>query len=154
MAGLEIRDFSKPDEVRTPQGATVEVVHLDGGEIGRYTFQAGWRWSECIKPVVGGDACQIHHVGYLVSGILRIQHEDGSTGDITPGAVYRIAPGHDGWVLGDEPAVVVEFQGAATYAEALKSLPRHRDPEANRLDVVARIEHRRDPPSSTEGESK
>jgi len=117
MAGVEIRDFSKPDEVRKPQRATVEVVNLDGGEIGRYTFQPGWRWSECIKPVVGGDSCQVEHVGYLVSGSLRIQHDDGSTGEITPGAVYRIAPGHDGWVLGDEPAVVVEFQGAAGYAK-------------------------------------
>jgi hypothetical protein len=117
MAGLEIRDFSAPDEVRRPTGTTVEVVEVGGAEVGRYTFEPGWRWSECIKPVVGGDSCQVEHVGYVVSGTLAIRHDDGSTGEITTGTVYRIAPGHDGWVLGDEPAVVVEFKGATTFAK-------------------------------------
>ncbi len=117
MAGVEIKDFSTPKEVRRPQGTTVEVVDVGDGEVGRYTFQPGWRWSECIKPVVGTDSCQVEHVGYVVSGALRIQHDDRSTGDITPGNVYRIAPGHDAWVLGDEVTVVVEFQGAAVFAK-------------------------------------
>ena len=116
MAGVEVRDFSAPDEVRSPERTTVEVVKLAGGEVGRYTFQPGWRWSECIKPVVGTESCQVDHIGYVVSGTLRVQHDDGSTGDVPAGSVYRIAPGHDGWVLGDEPVVSVEFQGAATYA--------------------------------------
>jgi hypothetical protein len=117
MAGVEVRDFSSPDEVRRPERTTVEVVKVGGGEIGRFTFQPGWRWSECIKPVVGTDSCQVEHVGYVVSGSLDVQHEDGSTADITPGTVYRIAPGHDARVVGDEPCVVVEFQGAAVYAK-------------------------------------
>ena len=117
MAGLEIRDFSTPHEVRRPEGTTVEVVEIDGGELGRYTFQPGWRWSECIKPVVGTESCQVEHIGYVVSGRLHVEHADGSMGDITPGVVYRIAPGHDAWVLGDERVVVVEFQGAATFAK-------------------------------------
>lgn len=117
MAAVEIKDFSTPDEVRSPERTTVELVKLAGGEIGRYTFQPGWRWSECIKPVVKTDSCQVEHVGYVVSGSLHVQHEDGSTGEATPGSVYRIGPGHDAWVLGDEPVVVVEFQGAATYAK-------------------------------------
>ena len=117
MAGVEMKDFSDPDEVRSPERTTVELVKLAGGEIGRYTFQPGWRWSECIKPVVGTDSCQVEHVGYVVSGRLHVEHEDGTTGEATPGAVYRIAAGHDAWVLGDEPVVVVEFQGAATYAK-------------------------------------
>ena len=116
MAGLEIRDFSTPDEVRSPERTTIELVKLAGGEIGRYTFAPGWKWSECIKPVVGTETCQVEHVGYVVSGRLQVQHEDGTTGDIVAGTVYRIAPGHDAWVVGDEPVVVVEFQGAATYA--------------------------------------
>ena len=114
--GVEIRDFSSPDDVRRPERTTVEVVKVGAGEIGRFTFEPGWRWSECIKPVIGTDSCQVEHVGYVVSGSVRIRHEDGSTGDVTPGTVYQIAPGHDAWVLGDEPAVVVEFQGAATFA--------------------------------------
>jgi hypothetical protein len=117
MAGVEISDFSTPVEVRRPERATVEVVKVGGFEVGRYTFQPGWQWSECIKPVVGTDSCQVEHVGYVVSGRLHIQHDDGSTGEIAPGRVYRIAPGHDAWVVGEEPAVVVEFQGASTYAK-------------------------------------
>lgn len=118
MPGLEVNDFSAPDEIRTPDRTTVELVKIGGGEVGRYTFRPGWRWSECIKPAVGTDTCQVEHVGFVVSGTLGIEHEDGSRGEVTAGSVYRIAPGHDGWVVGDEPAIVVEFQGAATYAKA------------------------------------
>ena len=117
MTGVEIRDFSTPDEVRRPERTTVEIVKIGGGEVGRYTFQPGWRWSECIKPVVGTESCAVEHVGYVISGRLHIEHDDGTTGDFMPGSVYRIAPGHDAWVLDNEPVVVVEFQGAATYAK-------------------------------------
>jgi len=117
MPGVESRDFSAPDETRTPDKTTVELVNLGGGQIGRYTFQPGWKWSECIKPVVGTESCQTEHVGYVVSGSLHVTHEDGSEGEVKPGDVYRIAPGHDAWVVGNEPAVFVEFQGAANYAK-------------------------------------
>jgi quercetin dioxygenase-like cupin family protein len=117
MPGIENRDFSAPDETRTPDKTTVELVNLAGGQIGRYTFQPGWRWSECIKPVVGTDTCQVEHIGYVVSGRLHITHEDGSEAEVKPGDVYRIAPGHDAWVVGDDAAVFVEFQGAASYAK-------------------------------------
>src|SRR5262249_44636002 len=93
---IEVNDFSKPDEVRSPDHTTVEVVKLAGGEIGRYTFQPGWRWSEHIKPVVGTESCQTEHVGYLVSGRMGIRCDDGTTAEVAPGSVYRIAPGHDG----------------------------------------------------------
>ena len=118
MPGIEAKDFSAPDEVRTPSHTTVELVKIAGGEIGRYTFEPGWRWSECIKPVVGGDSCQVEHIGFVVSGTLGVQHNDGSSAEVAAGSVYRIAPGHDGWVVGGDPVVVVEFQGAATYAKA------------------------------------
>ena len=72
MTGLENRDFSAPDETRTPDKTTVDLVNLAGGQIGRYTFQPGWRWSECIKPVVGTDSCQVEHIGYAVSGTLHV----------------------------------------------------------------------------------
>lgn len=116
MAGVEARDFSSPDEVRRPDRTTVEVVKLGAGEIGRYTFEPGWRWAECIKPVAGTDTCQVEHIGYVISGSFHVEHTDGSTLDVSAGDVYRIGPGHDAWVLGSEAAVVVEFQGAATYA--------------------------------------
>ncbi len=117
MAGAEIRDFTAPDETRSPDKTTVELVALAGGQIGRYTLQPGWRWSECIKPVAGTDSCQVDHIGYVVSGRLHVKHDDGTEGEANPGDVYRIAPGHDGWVVGDEPAVLVEFQGAGNYAK-------------------------------------
>ena len=118
MPGVETRDFKSPDETRTPEKTRVELVQLGGGQIGRYTFQPGWRWSECIKPVAKTDSCQVEHVGYLVSGKLGVRHEDGTEVEVTSGSVYRIAPGHDGWTIGNEPAVAVEFQGAANFAKA------------------------------------
>jgi hypothetical protein len=118
MTGVETRDFSAPDETRTPDKTQVEIVNLADGQIGRYTFQPGWRWSECIKPVAGTDSCRVDHIGYVISGRLHVVHEDGSETDLRAGEVYRIAPGHDAWVVGDQPAVTVEFQGAATFAKA------------------------------------
>ena len=117
MPGVENRDFSAPDETRTPEKTTVELVNLGGGQIGRYTFQPGWRWSDCIKPVVGTDSCQVEHVGYCLSGQLHVTHDDGTEADVAAGEVYRIGPGHDAWVVGDSPMVSVEFQGAASYAK-------------------------------------
>ena len=117
MAGVEVRDFTKPDEVRTPDKTTVELVRVADGQIGRFTFQPGWRWSTCIKPVAGTDSCEVEHVGFVVSGRLGVSHDDGSSAELKPGDVYRIAPGHDGWTVGNEPVVVVEFQGAAGYAK-------------------------------------
>jgi quercetin dioxygenase-like cupin family protein len=116
MAGIESNDFSAPDEVRRPEHTTIEVVKIGDGEIGRYTFEPGWRWANHIKPVVGTESCQTEHIGYVVSGTLAVQSDDGSDGTVAAGSVYRIAPGHDAWVVGDEPVVVVEFQGAASYA--------------------------------------
>lgn len=92
-------------------------MNLAGDQIGRYTFQPGWRWSECIKPVVGTDSCQVQRIGYVVSCTLHVEHEYGSEDEVKSGDVYRIAPGHDAWVVGDEPAVFVEFQGTGNYAK-------------------------------------
>lgn len=117
MTSIEHRDFNAPDETRAPDKTTVELVGLGGGQIGRFTFQPGWRWSECIKPVAGTDSCKVDHLGYSISGVLHVAHDDGTEVDIRAGEVYRIAPGHDAWVVGDEPMVAVEFQGAAHYAE-------------------------------------
>ncbi len=116
MPGLENLDFSNPDETRTPSKTKVELVNLAGGQIGRYIFEPGWRWSECIKPVAGTESCQVEHIGYVAAGTLNVSHEDGSQGQLSAGEVYRIAPGHDASVEGDEPVVLVEFQGAAAYA--------------------------------------
>ncbi|MGH9226973.1 MAG: cupin domain-containing protein [Acidimicrobiales bacterium] len=109
MAGVVTRNFDTPDTTRTPDKAIVHSVDLGGTTVGRATFQPGWRWSESIKPIVGGDQCQVHHLGILLSGKMHVAHGDGTEADLLVGEVYNIQPGHDAWVVGDEPAVAVEF---------------------------------------------
>jgi hypothetical protein len=117
MAGVESKSMDAPDEVRTPDKTRVDVVRVGGSEVGRLTMQPGWRWSECIKPVVGTDSCQAEHLGYAIAGHMHIEHEDGTTAEIGPGDAYVIAPGHEAWVVGDEEFVGVEFKSAAEYAK-------------------------------------
>jgi hypothetical protein len=107
------------DETRTPEKTRVSVIHLGDATVGRLVLQPGWKWSDCIKPVVGGDSCQAAHLGYVVSGKIHIAANDGTEADISAGDVYRLEPGHDGWVVGDEPLVALEFEGktAETYAK-------------------------------------
>ena len=116
MAGVESRNFDSPDETRTPDKTKVEVVRLGGATVARFTFQPGWRWSECVKPVAGTESCQARHVGAMVAGRLHVVHQDGSAGEVGPGEAYVIEPGHDAWVVGDEPVVAFEFESAETYA--------------------------------------
>jgi hypothetical protein len=119
MPGITTKSFDTPDETRTPDKTKVEVVDLGGGtKAARMTAEPGWRWSECIKPVVGGDSCQARHVGTVTAGRLHVEHGDGSKGDVAPGDAYVIEPGHDAWVVGDEPFVAYEFESksAETYA--------------------------------------
>ena len=118
MAGVEARDFDSPDETRTPDKTKVELVRMTGASVGRLRLEPGWRWSECIKPVVGGESCQTRHVGLLQSGTMRVVHEDGTEREIVSGEAYVIEPGHDAWVVGDEPVMGFEFesQTAEQYA--------------------------------------
>jgi hypothetical protein len=118
MAGVESKSMDAPEEVRRPDKTTVEIVSVGGNEVGRFTFQPGWRWSECIKPVVGTDSCQLEHLGFGVSGKLVVAHDDGSETEIGAGDAYLITPGHDAWVVGDEAFVGVEFKSAADYAKS------------------------------------
>jgi hypothetical protein len=120
MAGIAKKNFESPDEHRTPDKTEIQVVDLGSVKAARVTMQPGWRWSECIKPVVGTESCQSHHVGTAASGQLRVRHEDGTEADIGPGDAYVIEPGHDAWVVGSEPFVAFEFdsQAAATYGRS------------------------------------
>ena len=117
MTSLSSKSFDAPDEQRTPPLTTVDVVCLSGATVARTTFQPGWKWSECIKPIVGTESCQVRHVGTLVSGQLEVAHDDGATATVSAGSAYVIEPGHDAWVVGDEPAVGFEFESAETYAK-------------------------------------
>ena len=113
MAGVESRDFGSPDETRTPEKTRVDVVRMSGATVGRFAFEPGWRWSECVKPVAGTDSCQARHVGVVHAGRLAITHEDGTELEIGPGEAYVIEPGHDAWVVGDERFVGFEFESRA-----------------------------------------
>jgi mannose-6-phosphate isomerase-like protein (cupin superfamily) len=117
MANAERKPLDQPDETRPVDKGKVEVVALGPGAVMRTTFEPGWRWSQCVKPVVGGDSCQVDHFGYCISGRMHVQMEDGAEMDVRPGDAMRIPPGHDAWVVGDEPYVGVDFQGGADYAK-------------------------------------
>ena len=119
MTGVETLDFDSPDETRTPDKTRVDVVRIGGATAARMTFEPGWKWSECVKPVAGTDSCQLHHVGVVVSGRLVVQHEDGTEKELSAGDAYVIEPGHDAWVTSDEPFVGYEFESrsADTYAQ-------------------------------------
>ena len=120
MAGITARSFDSPDESRTPDKTHVDVVRMGDTSAGRFAFEPGWRWSECIKPVAGTDSCQMRHVGVAVSGHLMVHHDDGTELELSPGEAYIIEPGHDAWVVGDERFVGYEFEQAAAeqYARA------------------------------------
>lgn len=117
VSKFEVKSHEKPDELRTPNKTRVEVVRLDGFTVARFIFEPGWRWSECIKPVVNTSSCQNSHVGYAVSGRLTVTATDGTKKNIGPGESYTIPPGHDAWVEGNEPFVCIEVISAEQFAK-------------------------------------
>jgi hypothetical protein len=114
---FEAKSHETPDEVRTPAKTRVEIVRLPGFTIGRLSAEPGWRWSECIKPVVGTDSCQVAHVGYAMAGRITVRMNDGSQKTIGAGESYTIPPGHDAWVDGNERFVCIEVMNAEQFAK-------------------------------------
>lgn len=118
MPGLEVKRFDEADETRAfVDKGQVKLVSIGDGVVGLATFQPGWKWSDHVKPIVGTASCQAAHVGYVLSGRQRILMDDGSEVDISAGDVVSIPSGHDGWTIGDEPCVVLDFAGMANYAK-------------------------------------
>ena len=119
MAKTQKGNFDKPDETR-PFAAhgKMEVVKLGDGVVGKGVFEPGWRWSQDVKPIAKTESCQVHHLGYIISGRMRIKMDDGTETELGPGDVMDIEPGHDGWTVGDEPCVALEFGGAVQYAKS------------------------------------
>jgi len=95
----------------------VEVLNMGSTQVMRATFEPGWKWSECVKPIAGTDSCQVAHLIYTVSGKMTVRMDDGSEFDVKAGDVTSIPPGHDAWIVGNEKYVGVDFQGAGTYAK-------------------------------------
>src|SRR5574341_1620775 len=114
---FEVKSHDAPDEVRSPDKTRIEVVRLEGFTFGRFNFEPGWRWSECVKPVVKTDSCQASHAGYAVAGRIVVRLQDGTQKTIAAGESYTIPPGHDAWVEGNEPFVAIEVMSAAQYAK-------------------------------------
>ena len=112
----EVRDFAMPDEVREFPKGRLELLTVAGATIGRAVFEPGWRWATSVQPLVKTASCAAPHFQYHVSGVLRIRVDDGSEFDCRAGEVSLLPSGHDAWVVGDEPAVVVDFQGMVDYA--------------------------------------
>ena len=121
MASVTAKNFDAPDETRSPDKATVELLDLGDTKIGRMTAQPGWRWSESIKPIVGGDSCQARHVGVATAGRLHVMHDDGTEVQLTAGNAYVIEPGHDAWVVGDDAFVGYEFEATTLETFAVPS---------------------------------
>jgi hypothetical protein len=112
----EVKDFSRPDETRTFGHGKAEILHIGGGTVGRLTLQPGWKWSQDVQPIAKTDLCEVAHFAYIVSGRMKVRMASGEELELGPGSVHFVQPGHDAWVLGSEPVVVVDWHGASRYA--------------------------------------
>jgi hypothetical protein len=116
MPRVQFKSLDAPDEVRRVPNGTIEIYTLDDIVIGRTVFEPGWHWAEDVKPIAGTELCQYHHVGVCISGRLSVRMADGTTSEVSPGTVFDIPPGHDGWVVGDEPWVTYDVAGMRAFA--------------------------------------
>jgi hypothetical protein len=119
MTKAETKTFGKPDEVREFPNGRVELVKIGGATVGRATFQPGWKWSTSLQPLAKTKSCQAPHFQYHVAGVIKVVMDDGSEFECKAGDVSLLPSGHDAWVVGDQPAVVVDFQGMVDYAKSL-----------------------------------
>jgi hypothetical protein len=106
-----IRNFGEPDDVVEFGGATEQLISIGGLTVSRSVQPVGWRWRTHFQPLVGGDWCQAHHVGITLQGRQAILLEDGTEMEYGPGDLYDVPPGHDGWTIGDEDCVMLEWSG-------------------------------------------
>ena len=108
---------TKPDETRKFDKGKIEIATVGGSAIGRFTLEPGWKWSTSVKPLVKTDSCQQQHTGYIISGRMKVKMNDGTETEAGPGDVLSVPPGHDAWIVGNEPCVGIDFTGAKTYAQ-------------------------------------
>jgi len=120
MARLQAKSIADPDEVRTFPNGSIAIFSLDDVIIGRTLFQPGWHWATDVKPIAGTASCQYHHLGVCVTGRLGIRMDDGTTFEVGPNSVFDIPPGHDGWVIGDDPWETYDFAGMRAFGRAIE----------------------------------
>ena len=118
MKKAEVKSFRKPDEVRTFPKGKLELINIGGTTIGRGTFEPGWKWSTSVQPIAKTKSCEAPHFQYHLSGTLKVVMDDGKQFECKAGDVSLLPSGHDAWVVGNEPVVVIDFQGMADYAKA------------------------------------
>ncbi|MEU7568777.1 cupin domain-containing protein [Streptomyces fradiae] len=118
MAGFVRRNFDAADETRPFEDGKgrLDLVETDQGSVGRAVFEPGWRWSEHVKPLAGTESCQAAHTGYVVSGRMKVVMDSGESVEVAPGDFVSIEPGHDAWVVGDDPCVMLDWTGFGEYA--------------------------------------
>src|SRR3989338_6365293 len=114
---MEVKYFTSADEVRKFEKGKVELVKIGGAMVGKGTFEPGWKWSKHVKPLAKTELCEAPHFQYHLSGIMHVVMADGTETDVKPGSVSLLKSGHDAWVVGNEPVVVVDFQGMIDYAK-------------------------------------
>lgn len=117
MAKMERKSFDNPEETRSINKGKIEVVKLGEVTAMRLRLEPGWKWSTCIKPVVGTESCQVGHLMHVVSGRMRVRMADGPEAEFGPGDVGVIPAGHDAWIVGDEAFVGIDFQGGTAYGK-------------------------------------
>jgi hypothetical protein len=117
MKKAELKSFGKPDEVREFPRGRLELIKVGGAMVGRAVFEPGWKWSTSVQPLAKTKSCEAPHFQYHVSGVLKVLMDDGTEFECKPGDVSFLPSGHDAWVVGDEPAVVIDFQGMLEYAK-------------------------------------
>ncbi|HUN82126.1 MAG TPA: cupin domain-containing protein [Phycisphaerae bacterium] len=116
MDATIVKGFDKPDEVRRFEKGKFELVLLGGMTIGRATYEPGWKWSLHVGAATGARLCQVEHVGQVLSGRCAVEMADGRVYELAAGDFFYVAPGHDSWVIGNEPYVSLHFMGAEKYA--------------------------------------
>ena len=119
MEKAQMKSFGKPDEIREFPKGRLELIKIGGATVGRAIFEPGWRWSTSVQPLVKTKSCEAPHFQYHVSGTLKIVMDDGTQFECTAGDVSSLPSGHDAWVVGNEPVVVVDFQGMIDYAKSM-----------------------------------
>ncbi len=117
---MEVKRFDSPDGSRIFSKGKFELLSTGGMTVGRASYAPGWKWSEHVGPSVGEKSCKVEHVCMVVSGRAMIAMDDGTQVEVKPGDVFYVPPGHDSWVLGDEPYVSLHFLGSEHYAETKK----------------------------------